>query len=129
MADNDQFCKQGGKYIILITYCMKKRIENIPDEQFPGYPTYPEDEDIYSKGQVEEEVDPDNPSEIKASMENPKAPNEKSFAEDSTGEDLDIPGAEIDDDQEYLGSEDEENNYYSLGGDNHESLEEDRGGD
>jgi hypothetical protein len=37
-----------------------------------------------------------------------------------TGEDLDVPGAELDDDMEELGSEDEENNYYSLGGDNHE---------
>jgi hypothetical protein len=31
--------------------------------------------------------------------------------------DLDIPGAELDDANEELGSEDEENNYYSLGGD------------
>ncbi len=30
-----------------------------------------------------------------------------------TGEDLDIPGAELDDDDESLGSEDEENNGYS----------------
>lgn len=31
----------------------------------------------------------------------------------ATGEDLDIPGAELDDDDELLGSEDEENNGYS----------------
>ena len=30
---------------------------------------------------------------------------------------LDVPGAEIDDAQEDIGNEDEENNYYSLGGD------------
>ncbi|HTL10714.1 MAG TPA: hypothetical protein VL307_20720 [Chitinophagaceae bacterium] len=41
-------------------------------------------------------------------------------------EELDIPGAELDDDDEAIGSEDEENNYYSLGGDNHEDLEEDK---
>jgi hypothetical protein len=29
---------------------------------------------------------------------------------------LDIPGAELDDAQENLGSEDEENNHYSIGG-------------
>jgi hypothetical protein len=40
-------------------------------------------------------------------------------------EDLDIPGTELDDDGESIGEEDEENNYYSLGGDRHESLEED----
>ena len=39
--------------------------------------------------------------------------------------DLDIPGAELDDKNEAIGEEDEENNYYSLGGDNHENLEED----
>ena len=41
----------------------------------------------------------------------------------NTGEDLDIPGAELDDDNEAIGEEDEENNYYSLGGDRHEDLE------
>lgn len=40
-------------------------------------------------------------------------------------DDLDIPGAELDDPDEAIGEEDEENNYYSLGGDRHESLEED----
>jgi hypothetical protein len=40
--------------------------------------------------------------------------------------DLDIPGSELDDKDEELGEEDEENNYYSLGGDRHEDLEEDR---
>ena len=41
------------------------------------------------------------------------------------GEDLDIPGAELDNSNEEIGEEDEENNYYSLGGDRHENLEED----
>jgi hypothetical protein len=31
--------------------------------------------------------------------------------------DLDVPGSEMDDDLERIGSEDEENNPYSLGGD------------
>ncbi len=43
------------------------------------------------------------------------------------GNELDIPGAEEDDANEEIGEEDEENNYYSLGGDAHENLEEDRG--
>jgi hypothetical protein len=42
-----------------------------------------------------------------------------------SADDLDIPGAELDDENEMIGSEDEENNAYSLGGDNHEDLEED----
>lgn len=37
-----------------------------------------------------------------------------------SGDDLDVPGAELDDKQERIGSEDEENNYYSLGGDKHD---------
>lgn len=43
-----------------------------------------------------------------------------------TGDDLDVPGAEEDDANEEIGEEDEENNYYSLGGDAHENLEEDK---
>ena len=41
-------------------------------------------------------------------------------------DELDIPGAELDDENEEIGEEDEENNYYSLGGDRHENLEEDQ---
>jgi len=37
---------------------------------------------------------------------------------------LDVPGAELDDANESIGEEDEENNYYSLGGDNHQDLDE-----
>jgi len=44
-----------------------------------------------------------------------------------SGADLDVPGAELDDAQEQIGSEDEENNYYSIGGDNHNDLDEDNG--
>jgi hypothetical protein len=50
------------------------------------------------------------------------------FPLELTGEDLDVPGEELDDPNEDIGEEDEENNYYSLGGDNHESLEEDQAG-
>jgi hypothetical protein len=39
---------------------------------------------------------------------------------DMAGEDLDIPGSELDDKNEAIGSEDEENNSYSIGGDRHE---------
>ena len=51
----------------------------------------------------------------------------KSRVDDVEGEgDLDIPGADLDDESEELGEEDEENNYYSLGGDRHDNLEEDQ---
>jgi hypothetical protein len=38
---------------------------------------------------------------------------------------IDVPGGELDDREEAVGAEDEENNYYSLGGDRQENLEED----
>jgi hypothetical protein len=38
--------------------------------------------------------------------------------------DLDVPGADLDDKDEEIGEEDEGNNYYSIGGDNHNDLEE-----
>ena len=51
--------------------------------------------------------------------------NEASAQYGQTGADLDVPGSENDDADENIGEEDEENNYYSLGGDNHENLDED----
>ena len=39
--------------------------------------------------------------------------NEIEIADDNSGEDLDIPGAEHDDENEGIGEEDEENNVYS----------------
>jgi hypothetical protein len=50
-----------------------------------------------------------------------------SLNQDMTGGDLDVPGSKADDANERMGEEDEENNYYSLGGDNHESQEEYKG--
>lgn len=52
-----------------------------------------------------------------------KDPGNKGMDEEDE-DDLDVPGSELDDDDELIGSEDEENNYYSIGGDNHNDLEE-----
>lgn len=49
----------------------------------------------------------------------------QNVSNDDLNRDLDIPGSELDDANEEIGEEDEENNYYSLGGDRHGSLEED----
>lgn len=43
---------------------------------------------------------------------------------DMAGSDLDVPGTELDDENEMIGAEDEENNTYSIGGDRHDNLEE-----
>lgn len=93
---------------------------------FPGYPLYPASEDIYNKA-IEEDLDTENLSKMKSHEDKQGKRNEKDFNEDMTGEDLDVPGSEADEAEENSGSEDEENNYYSLGGDNHNNLDEDRG--
>jgi hypothetical protein len=94
---------------------------------FEGYPLYPPSEDIYSKGKKEMSLNPEDLSKKKAPNEGKSDSNEKDFEDDMSGDDLDVPGSELDDQQESVGSEDEENNYYSLGGDNHNDLEEDKG--
>lgn len=95
--------------------------------KLPGYPHYPPSEDIYKRAKKEADLDPENPTKNKVPNEVEGTLNEKDFGEDQSGEDLDVPGSELDDQQESVGSEDEENNFYSLGGDNHNDLEEDNG--
>ena len=89
--------------------------------------SYPASEDIYNKSEQQEDIDPENISILKTPNEIAQGENEKNFQEDKSGDDLDIPGSELDDDAEKNGNEDEENNFYSLGGDAHNDLEEDKG--
>ncbi len=92
---------------------------------FPGYPLYPPSEDIYNQGKKEMELNPEDFSKRKVTNKSEHGSwNEKDFATDKSGADLDVPGSELDDQDELVGNEDEENNYYSLGGDNHNDLEE-----
>jgi len=79
------------------------------NEKYPGYPHHDKEEDIYHH-------------ETKKSIEEAASKNRRK----NYGDGLDVPGAELDDSEEDIGSEDEENNYYSLGGDNHEDLEENK---
>ena len=88
-----------------------------------GYPVYPAKDDIYNKD-IEEEINPEDVSKIKMRDAKPGKRNEKEFDEDLTGDDLDIPGSESDDEMEIIGSEDEENNYYSLGDDRQDRDED-----
>jgi hypothetical protein len=92
------------------------------EKTFPGYPTYPADEDIMNRGE-KEDLDVEN---ITRSIQlNNELREEKDIPVEDEDLDLDVPGAELDNKEEALGEEDEENNYYSLGGDRHEDLEED----
>lgn len=97
------------------------------EENLPGYKHYPEEEDIYNQALEETELDPEDPTKLKMDNEEPETLNEKSFEESVSGDDLDIPGNEQDEENMSDVMPDEENNYYSLGGDNHESLEENTG--
>ncbi len=84
------------------------------DKKFP-LPVYKKEDDIYSREKEEPLEDEDNLRKRKAGGAN-KNP----------GDNLDVPGAELDDANEDIGEEDEENNYYSLGGDDHNDLEEEK---
>lgn len=93
--------------------------------KYPGYPSYPHSKDIYQQNKKESEMNPEDLSKTKKIDKEENSMNEKKFQNHMSGDDLDVPGAELDDLQESIGSEDEENNYYSLGGDNHSNLAED----
>lgn len=102
----------------------KNSLPGADDKQLPASLQYPPEEDIYNKSKKEQNINPDDNTLITGTNDRADAKNEKDFEEDFSGSDLDIPGAELDDNDEAIGEEDEENNHYSLGGDNHENLEE-----
>ncbi len=116
---------------------MKKKENNEPsdgqqkgnkgDNDLPGYPTYPANEDIFNKYQQEKEINPEDISKPKAVLTDDDSIAEIDLNSELPGSDLDVPGSELDDDMEAIGSEDEENNYYSIGGDEHNNLEENQG--
>jgi hypothetical protein len=87
---------------------------------------YPSTDDIYNKAKQEADINPEDTITVKELNEtyNEAVIKNKDSDEDIFERDLDVPGSELDDEQEKIGSEDEENNYYSLGLDNHNELEE-----
>jgi hypothetical protein len=99
------------KNIVMDKKTKKSGTAGSEDEKFP-LPVYPAKEDIYSKDK-EESFD-----ELGVKKQRLKG---------EMDEGLDVPGAELDDEDESVGAEDEENNYYSLGGEDHHDLTEDQG--
>lgn len=104
-----------------------EQASNEMKENLIGYPASPAGEDIYEQYQEEADINPEDISKSK-DLNEVDPNNEKNFTTDAYGSDLDVPGSELDDEMEKTGSEDEENNYYSLGGDDHNDLDENRGG-
>ena len=104
--------------------------------KIPPFPINPPSEDIYRNSIEEQDIDPEDITKTKSLNEDDKPArgrrtkkeknNEKDFKDDLTGDDLDITGADSDE-PGINGNEDEENDYYSLGGDDHSDLEEDQG--
>lgn len=91
----------------------KKEESAAEQNEVPDSLKYAPEEDIYNREKKEQFND---------NLQEDQHPLHKSnhLPED----DLDLPGGELDDELEILGEEDEENNYYSLGGDNHHNLDE-----
>jgi hypothetical protein len=81
----------------------RKKDKTSESDQLPGYNLYSASEDIYAKDRKERFSETED-----TSLDNG----------------LDVPGAELDDAEEVTGGEDEENNYYSLGGDDYSNLDE-----
>lgn len=91
-------------------------VEGVEDELKP---TAKNESDV-----TEEDLEALGPEDLSLDMGDDEQLKHRTRPVDFSGKDLDIPGSELDDDKEEIGSEDEENNGYSLGGDNHEDLEE-----
>jgi len=96
------------------------------ENEVEGYPLYPENEDIYNKFKKEKSIDPEVISKIKEPVVKIGKSIMTVLLEDESGSDLDVPGSELDDEMEEIGSEDEENNYYSLSEEDENDLEEEK---
>ena len=86
----------------------------------PNYPHYPENQDIFNNSVREDVMDTDG------IFENLDI-NQNDFVKEEIVPDLVAYDLGLGDIPENEGNEDEENNYYSLGGDDHNDLDEDRG--
>lgn len=138
--------KQAGKKRPRVKKAFNKESDNLP-----GYPHYPDKEDIMNREQKKAAIDIENPEHLlvdenilpentspdlvegtpadvtREDLENLGDPNlaqdlgddedlkHRLKPVDMAAEDLVVPGSELDDKQEEIGSEDEENNFYSHG--------------
>ncbi|NOS86054.1 MAG: hypothetical protein HOP31_13005 [Ignavibacteria bacterium] len=106
------------------------KLTELPDEKVildqpgsPDYHEYPEGEDIYLKDK-ETDIDPEKLAERPMKAENGADDVILKTNPHALSNPVDTPGSELDDTLEEAGSEDEENNYYSLGRDNNDKSVE-----
>lgn len=64
--------------------------------------------------------------ELNSDMGEDEDLKKRTFEVDMAGQDLDIPGSDPESENENTDEEDEENNLYSIGGDRHDDLDEDK---
>jgi len=83
---------------------------------------YPASEDIFNKAKDVGELGADSNSGISTAPEKIIDWHDNEFEKDAADGGLDVPGSEL---PIKIGEEDEENAYYSIGGDAHNNLEED----
>ncbi len=95
------------------------------DEDASAYPLYPAADDIYNRSKNKGELSHDSNTKIAEKIDLPDDWHDHEFETDAAQSKLDVPGSDLDDKDEKIGEEDEENNYYSLGGDDHNDLDED----
>ncbi len=92
-----------------------KKITNVPEEDMNA-DISPVERSLLDQS-IENSMSVDNDNLLHSTLdkvdEQGDLLNTESSANDFTGEDLDIPGAELDDAAEEIGEEDEENNGYS----------------
>ncbi|MCX6207710.1 MAG: hypothetical protein NTZ19_15820 [Bacteroidetes bacterium] len=89
---------------------MDKNIVPVPEPKY--LLSYPPKEDIFRKSTRKVNIEPEDPVV-------------KIISDHKIGDfGLDVPGSELDDADEAIGNEDEENNYYSLGGNDYDDLDE-----
>ena len=84
------------------------RTGNSTPEIIPGTEADLTKQDLISLGPVDRDLDEGEDETVLPGLK---------IGPDFSGDDLDVPGSESDDDAESTGSEDEENNYYSRGQD------------
>ena len=97
--------------------------EILDQPEYPDYHEYPEGEDIYLKDK-ETDIDPEKLAERPMKSENGADDEILKTNPHAVSNPVDTPGSELDDTLEEAGSEDEENNYYSLGRDNNDKSVE-----
>jgi hypothetical protein len=107
LEENDQALNQG------------KNDLSIPKTEIDNTDLNADDSKI-----TNEDLEALGPTDLSLDMGDDEQLKHRTTPVDFTGNDLDVPGVDDDDVQEEIGSEDEENNIYSLGGDDKENLEE-----